>query len=289
MTIKIGSHVSMANGLEGAVIEALSYNANTLMMYTGAPQNTRRKPVSELKINEGLKLLNDNNIKIEDVVVHAPYIINLASYKEDTWKLATDFLKVEIDRVDEIGCKYLVLHPGAFTDMDKEYGINRIAEGLNKVLTEDQNVIICLETMAGKGTELGRNFEEIASIIEKVTLKDKVMVCADSCHLHDSGYDIVGDLEGVLDEFDKTIGLDRLRVFHINGSLNERGAKKDRHANLGAKDDNPKGSDKIGLLTIQKIVHNPRLTNTIFILETPWLDKTTNLYKEEIEAIRSYE
>ncbi len=285
--MKIGSHVSISKGVEGAVKEALSYDANALMLYTGAPQNTRRKPVEEMKVNEAKVLLEKKNIPIENVVVHAPYIINLASYKSDTWQLAKDFLRTEIERTEQIGAKYLVLHPGAFTDKDAEYGINRIATGLNEILTPEQNVIVCLETMAGKGTEIGRSFEEIKAIIDKVELKDKIGVCGDTCHLHDSGYDIITDFDKILDEFDNVVGLDRLKVFHINGSLNPQGAKKDRHANIGATNDNPRGSDYIGLEAIRNIVHNDRIQDVIFILETPWLDKTTNLYKEEIEALRN--
>ncbi|MDE6182784.1 MAG: deoxyribonuclease IV [Eubacteriales bacterium] len=282
--MKIGSHVSMSGGLINAAKEAFSYNANTFMIYTGAPQNTKRSPIEKLKIEEGHKFMQENGIS--DIVIHAPYIINLASYKEDTFSLATDFLKMEIERTEKIGSNYIVLHPGAYTDKDLDYGINRIAEGINMVLTEDTKPMICLETMAGKGTEVGRNFEELKRIIDKVELKHKIGICFDTCHTHDSGYDIINDFDGVMKEFDEIIGLDRLKIFHINGSLNPRGAKKDRHANLGADESNPKGKDYIGFDAIYNIVHSKYSEGRIFILETPWLDTKTNLYKEEIARLR---
>ncbi len=282
----IGSHVSMGKGLEGAVKEAISYNANTFMIYTGAPQNTRRSPIEKMKVEEGHNLMKENNIK--EFVVHAPYIINLASWKDDTYQLARDFLKLELERTEQLGSKYLVLHPGSFTDKDVDYGIDRIINGLNEVLSTNTSVTICLETMAGKGTEIGRNFNELKRIIDGVTLKDKIAVCFDTCHVHDAGYDIVNDLDGVMKEFDDIIGLDKLKVFHINGSLNVKGAKKDRHANIGATENNPKGLDNIGFDAIYKLVHSKYAKDRFLLLETPWLDKTTNLYKEEIAMLRGF-
>ena len=283
--MKIGSHVSMSGGLINAAKEAYSYGANTCMIYTGAPQNTKRSPIEKLKIEEGKEFMSKHNIN--DIVVHAPYIINLASYKEDIYSLAIDFLKQEIERTTAIGSNYIVLHPGSFTDKTAEYGIERIANGLNQVLTEDTKPFICLETMAGKGSEVGRNFEELKAIIDKVELKEKIGICLDTCHLHDSGYDIVNDFDNVMKHFDNIIGLDKVKVIHINGSLNKCGAKKDRHANLGADETNPKGKDYIGFEAIYNIVHSSYLKDKIFILETPWLDAKTNLYKEEIARLRS--
>lgn len=281
--MKIGSHVSMSKGLLGAAQEAVSYRATTFMIYTGAPQNTRRQPIEKLKIEEGKAFMSANGIT--DIVVHAPYIINLASYKDNTFELATTFLAKELERTEAIGAPYLVLHPGAYTDKDLDYGIDRIIEGLNMVLTEEMKVTLCLETMAGKGTEIGRNFNEIKRIIDGVHLKDKLGVCFDTCHTHDSGYDIIDNFDEVMLEFDKEIGLARLKVFHINGSLNKRGAKKDRHANIGAKEDNPRGLDYIGFEAIYNIVHSKYAEGKLLILETPWLDEKTNLYKEEIELL----
>lgn len=282
--MKIGSHVSMSGGLINSAKEAFSYGANTFMIYTGAPQNTKRSPIEKLKIQEGKDFMEKHNIS--DIVVHAPYIINLASYKDDTYSLAIDFLKMEIERTTAIGSNYIVLHPGSFTDKDLEYGIERIANGLNSVLTKDTKPFICLETMAGKGSEIGRNFNELKAIIDKVHFKEKIGICLDTCHLHDSGYDIVNDFNNVMKEFDEIIGLDRVKVVHINGSLNKCGAKKDRHANLGADETNPKGKDYIGFDAIYNIVHSNYLKDKIFILETPWLDSKTNLYKEEISRLR---
>ncbi len=282
--LKIGSHVSMSGGLLGAAKEAYSYGANTFMIYTGAPQNTKRSPMEKLKVKEGQAFMKAYGL--DDIVIHAPYIINLASCKEDTYQLARDFLKLEIERTTEMGSNYLVLHPGSFTTETLEYGTQRIIDGLNEVITEDTKPFICLETMAGKGSEIGRNFEELKAIIDGVKYSDKIGVCFDTCHVHDSGYDIINNFDEVISEFDRIIGLDKLKVFHINGSLNVRGARKDRHANLGASEDNPKGKDHIGRETLYKIVHHPAVQGRPFILETPWLDKKTNLYKEEIAYLR---
>ncbi|WP_330651600.1 deoxyribonuclease IV [[Clostridium] colinum] len=282
--MKIGSHVSISGGLINAAKEAYSYGANTFMIYTGAPQNTKRSPIEKLKIEEGKNFMKTHNIS--DIVVHAPYIINLASYKDDTYSLAIDFLKQEIERTTAIGSDYIVLHPGSFTEKTLDYGIERIANGLNSVLKDDTKPFICLETMAGKGSEVGKNFEELKLIIDKVEKKEKIGICLDTCHLHDSGYDIVNDFDNVMIDFDNIIGLDKIKVVHINGSLNKCGARKDRHANLGADETNPKGKDFIGFDAIYNIVHSKYLKDKIFILETPWLDTKTNLYKEEIARLR---
>ncbi|HCC06707.1 MAG TPA: deoxyribonuclease IV [Clostridiales bacterium] len=283
--MKIGSHVSMSRGLIGAAKEAYSYGANTFMIYTGAPQNTIRKPVSDLKIEEGLIFMKEHDIS--DIVVHAPYIINLASFKPSIFNLAVTFLAKEIERAKAVGSNYLVLHPGSYTEMDSAYGISRIVEGLNEVLTRDLGIFVCLETMSGKGSEVGRSFEELASIIEKVKYNENIGICFDTCHTHDSGYDITNDFDGVINDFDKIIGVDRIKVFHINGSLNPRGASKDRHANIGASDDNPKGKDYLGKEAILKVTHHSVVGEKPLILETPWIDDKTNLYKQEIEVIRN--
>lgn len=273
--MKIGSHVSFsATGLLNAAEEAISYGATTLMIYTGAPQNTRRKPMEEQYVPEGLKLLQEN--AIDDFVVHAPYIINLGSYKKNTFQLAVEFLQQEIKRTAFLGVKHIVLHPGAYTEKDPEYGLNRIAEGLNEVLSEHQDVNIALETMAGKGSELGRTFQELATIIEKVRHNDRLKVCFDTCHTHDAGYDIVGDFDGVMEEFDKVIGLDRLAVFHINDSKNFRGAGKDRHA--------PVGSGLIGFEALHRIVHHDVAKGKPVILETPWIGKDKDNQRPMYEA-----
>lgn len=281
--LKIGSHVSLSTkGLLTATGEAASYGSSSFMIYTGAPQNTRRKPVESLHIEEGQAAMADANI--EEIVVHAPYIINLGSYKENTYQLAVDFLQEEIRRTHALGVRNIVLHPGAFTDKDADYGIDRIAAGLNEVLngTTETDVNIALETMAGKGTEIGRSFEEIARIIEQVDHKERLTICLDTCHIHDAGYDIVNNLDGVLEEFDRIIGLDRIAVVHINDSKNPVGAGKDRHT--------PIGSGWIGFEAINRVVHHEKLQGRPFILETPWIGKDAKtqrpMYEVEIALLR---
>ncbi|WP_054948905.1 deoxyribonuclease IV [Numidum massiliense] len=273
--LKIGSHVSFSKkGLLNATEEALGYGSSSFMIYTGAPQNTRRKPMEKQYVPEGLELMKANGI--DDIVVHAPYIINLGSYKKNTYQLAIDFLKSEIDRTAFIGVKNIVLHPGAYTDKDAAYGIDRIAEGLNEVLTSDQTVNIALETMAGKGTEIGRTFEELAAIIDKVTHNDKLTICLDTCHVHDAGYDIVNDFDGVIEQFDRIIGLERLAVLHVNDSKNFRGAAKDRHA--------PLGSGLIGFHALYDIVNHDVVRDIPIILETPWIGKEKARQRPMYEA-----
>lgn len=275
----IGSHVGMSgkNMMEGSVKEALSYGANTFMIYTGAPQNTRRKPVEELCIDKAWNLMKDNGIK--QFVVHAPYIINLANtIKPETFELATDFLKVEVQRCEAMGSKVLILHPGSHVGAGVEEGTKQIIKGLNMVLEKDQSVYIALETMAGKGSEIGRSFEELAAIYDGVIHSDRLRVCFDTCHTHDSGYDIINDFDGVIDKFDKLIGKDQIAVFHINDSKNPCGAAKDRHANIG--------DGYIGFDALYKIVHDKRFASIPKILETPYIKADDGNkyppYKEEI-------
>jgi deoxyribonuclease-4 len=281
--LKIGSHVSFSDkGLLSAANEAISYGSSSFMIYTGAPQNTRRKPIESMYLEEGKQLMKEGGF--EEIVVHAPYIINLGSYKPNTFELAVSFLQEEIRRTHAIGVKNIVLHPGAFTDKDAAYGIDRIAEGLNEVLngTDQTEVHIALETMAGKGTEMGRTFEEIARIIEKVKQDERLTICMDTCHIHDAGYDIVNDIDGVLEDFDRIVGLERIKVVHINDSKNPLGAAKDRHA--------PIGSGWIGFDAINKVVHHEKLAGRPFILETPWIGKDAKtqrpMYEIEIALLR---
>jgi deoxyribonuclease IV len=262
--------------------EAVSYGANTFMIYTGAPQNTRRKKIEELNIEAGLKHMKEHGI--EEIVVHAPYIINIGNTANPaTFELGVNFLRSEIERTEALGAKQIVLHPGAHVGAGEEAGIKKIIEGLNEVLEKDQNVQIALETMAGKGSECGKSFEELAQIIDGVTHNEKLSVCFDTCHTHDAGYDIVNDFDGVLNEFDKIIGLDRLKVLHINDSKNERGSRKDRHENIGF--------GKIGFKALNYIVHHPQLTDIPKILETPYVGEDKNNkkppYKFEIEMLRN--
>lgn len=281
--LKIGSHVSFSDkGLLSATKEAVSYGSSSFMIYTGAPQNTRRKPIDTMFIEEGNEAMAA--AEIGEIVVHAPYIINLGSYKSSTYQLAVDFLQEEIRRTHALGVRNIVLHPGAFTDKDADYGVERIAEGLNEVLngTNETEVNIALETMAGKGTEIGRSFEEIAAIIDKVQHNERLTICMDTCHIHDAGYDIVNDLDGVLRKFDDLVGLNRIAVVHINDSKNPIGAHKDRHT--------PIGSGWIGFDAINRVVHHEALAGRPFILETPWVGKDAKtqrpMYEVEIALLR---
>ncbi|MEW9500444.1 deoxyribonuclease IV [Jeotgalibacillus marinus] len=282
--LKIGSHVSMGGKkmLLAASEEAASYGSTTFMIYTGAPQNTRRKPIEDLNIEAGTLHMNDNGIV--DIVVHAPYIINIGNTtKPETFELGVNFLRSETERTAALGAKQIVLHPGAHVGAGVDKGIEKIIEGLNEVITKDQEVQIALETMAGKGTECGRSFDEIARIIDGVTHNEKLSVCFDTCHTHDAGYDLVNDFDGVLDEFDKIVGIDRIKVVHVNDSKNIQGASKDRHENIGF--------GHIGFDVLNDIVHHEALKDIPKILETPYVgeDKKNKKppYKHEIEMLRA--
>ncbi|MFB7640051.1 deoxyribonuclease IV [Peribacillus butanolivorans] len=284
--LKIGSHVSMSgkNMLLAASQEAVLYGSNTFMIYTGAPQNTRRKKIEDLNIEAGRLHMEENGIS--DIVVHAPYIINIGNTTNPaTYELGVNFLRCEIDRTEALGARQIVLHPGAHVGAGSELGIKRIIEGLNEVLTADDKVQIALETMAGKGTECGRSFEELAMIIDGVTHNDKLSVCFDTCHTHDAGYNIIEDFDGVLNEFDKLVGIDRIKVLHINDSKNERGMRKDRHENIGF--------GHIGFNALNYIVHHPQLSDVPKILETPYVgeDKKDKKapYKFEIDMFKNNE
>lgn len=276
----LGAHCSMCapKYLLGSVQEALSYHANALMIYTGPPQNTLRKPVELLKAEEARSLLEENNIPIENMIVHAPYIINLANcVNEKTFELAKDFLRKELDRVQQIGAKYLVLHPGSYTTATLKQGISQIITGLNEVLKEEDQVLVCLETMAGKGSEIGTSFEEIKEIIDGVKLNGKLAVCLDTCHIHDAGYDL-SKFDEVLNQFDQIIGLERLKVVHVNDSKNACASHKDRHANIG--------EGMIGFEALNYVVHHPKLKDVVKILETPWINKKAP-YLYEIEMLKN--
>lgn len=287
MKLIIGSHVSFnkEGQLLGCVKEALSYGANTFMYYTGAPQNTNRVVIDKELTKAGMKLMEESGINPSDIIVHAPYIINLANPTSDDF--AANFLRQEVNRCKQLGAKYLVLHPGSHVGTGTDLGIKKIIDGLNKVITKDQNVFICLETMAGKGSEVGHTFEQVKEIIDGVSYKDKIRVCMDTCHISDAGYDIT-DFDTVLDDFDKIIGLDKLACMHINDSKNEKGAKKDRHENFGY--------GNLGFDNLIKIIYNKRLENIPKILETPYVsvdgdskERMYPPYKFEIEMIKKKE
>ena len=278
--MKIGSHVSMKapNFVLGSVEEALSYQANACMIYTGAPQNTRRQPLDEMKIDEAKALMDEHQIPMEQMIVHAPYIINLANtLKVDTYELAVEFLQKEIERVRAIGAKYLVLHPGSHVKAGEDVGLDQIVKGLDEALLGNEDVYIALETMSGKGSELGYTFEQLKYIIDHCKHQKMLRVCMDTCHMHDAGYD-VADFDALLDHFDDIVGLERLVCIHLNDTKNERGAKKDRHANLG--------HGKLGFDTLCKIANHPRVEHVVKILETPWIDGNAP-YKEEIEMLQT--
>jgi len=280
----IGSHVSMSGKkmLLAASEEAVSYGANTFMIYTGAPQNTRRKKIEDLNIEEGRRHMEQHGIN--EIIVHAPYIINIGnSENPDTFDLGVRFLRSEIERTEALGARQIVLHPGAHVGAGTEKGIQKIVEGLNEVLTGKENLQIALETMAGKGSECGKSFEELAMIMDGVIYNDKLSVCFDTCHTHDAGYPIVEDFDGVLNEFDKIVGLDRLKVLHINDSKNAVGMRKDRHENIGF--------GHIGFEALSYIVHHPQLISVPKILETPFVGEDKNNkkapYKHEIAMLKS--
>ena len=284
--MKLGSHVGMKGKdmLLGSAKEAVSYGADTFMFYTGAPQNTRRKDISELNIDPAWEYMKAHGIS--EILVHAPYIINLANtIKPETFELAVEFLDKEIKRT--VACKshVLILHPGSHVGAGSEAGINQVIKGLNEVLTADTNLVIALETMAGKGSEVGRSFEELARIYDGVKYNDKLRVCFDTCHTSDSGYDIINHFDDVINDFDHILGKDQIAAFHINDSKNVPGASKDRHANLGF--------GEIGFEALSYIVHHKDFEHVPKILETPFIPSPTKdkksyaPYKREIEMLRS--
>lgn len=287
MKLILGSHVSFERNeqLLGCVKEALSYGANTFMFYTGAPQNTNRVAINNDLTKQALKLMAENDIDYKNVIVHAPYIINLANPSADDF--AINFLKQEVNRCEQLGVNNLVLHPGSHVGSGVEEGTKRIIEGLNKVIKKDQKVNICLETMAGKGSEVGNTFEQVKTIIDGIVYNDKIKVCLDTCHISDAGYDIA-NFDQVLDDFDRIIGLDKLSCLHINDSKNEKGAHKDRHENFGY--------GTLGFENLINIIYNKRIIDLPKVLETPYVsihddskERMYPPYKFEIDMIKKKE
>ena len=279
----IGSHVGFNKNtqLVGSLQEALSYGANTFMFYTGAPQNTTRSPIEDGLTLEALNIMKNEKIDYSKVIVHAPYIINLCN--ENNFDFSVRFLTEELERVNQLGIQYLVLHPGSHVGLGIEAGINNIIKGLNIVLqnVKDFNqVTILLETMAGKGSEVGSKLEEIKEIIDGIEDKKHIGVCLDTCHLHDAGYDL-SNFDKFLNEFDNIIGINRIGCVHVNDSKNEISSHKDRHENIGF--------GKIGFDTLIKIIYHDKLKEIPKILETPYVDKEYAPYKWEIEMIRNKE
>ncbi len=284
--MKIGSHVSN-NGLKmlvGSVEEALSYGENCFMIYLGAPQTTYRKDVEQLNYQKALEIAKQNGINPEDIIVHAPYIVNLGQKDDEKFNFAISFLAKELAMVGKVGLKYMVLHPGAHVGNGENFALDRIADGINEILrlTSNDNTVIAIETMAGKGTECGKTFEEIKRIIDLVHDKTRIGVCLDTCHIFDAGYDIVNSYEDVINEFDSVIGLKYLKVIHLNDSKNQLGSHKDRHENIGF--------GNIGFNALLKVLNDKRFEQIPKILETPYVSvsklESYPPYKEEIEMLK---
>lgn len=280
--LKIGSHVSMSGDemYLGSVKEALSYDANAMMIYTGAPQNTIRKKIEDLNIENALTYMKEQHFELENVVVHAPYIINLANPDPEKRAFAVSFLTEEVKRTHAMGATQIVLHPGSAVGKDRDEATKWIAEGVNLVIrnTPDANVKIALETMAGKGNEMGKTFEELKNIIDLIEDKSRVSVCFDTCHTHDAGYDIKNNFEDVIKHFDTIVGKEYISVFHINDSKNIQGAAKDRHENLGY--------GYIGFDNLLKVIYHKDFMHIPKILETPYIEGNPP-YQKEIEMIKA--
>lgn len=272
----IGSHVHFKNRqILDSALEAVQYNANTFMFYTGAPQNTIRSSIKKEYLEEAKKIMVENNIDINNVICHAPYIINLANnLKESKYEFSKEFLRKELDRCEELEVKYLVLHPGSSVKIDRNIAIDNIVRAINDITKKDDKCIILLETMAGKGTEIGCNLEEIAYIVKNV--KNNIGVCLDTCHLNDSGINI-NNFDDYLDEFEKQVGIDKIKCVHVNDSKNEINTHKDRHENFGF--------GTIGFDALMNVINNPRLKDVPKILETPYIEDKPP-YKFEIEMIK---
>ncbi len=279
----IGSHVSYKNDTQliGSVEEACAYGANAFMFYTGAPQNTMRGAIDDLKTYTALSMMKENNIELEHVICHAPYIVNLANNIDlEKYQFAQNFLRQEIERCETLGVKYMVLHPGSATKLDRVTALNNIIRGLNNILISSDNIVILLETMAGKGTELGKDISELKYIIDNIEYQDKIGVCLDTCHLNDSGIDM-SDFDAYLDLFDENIGINKIGCIHVNDSKNPLNSHKDRHENIGF--------GTIGFDNLMNVIYNKRLESVPKILETPYIDREYAPYKQEIEMIKKRE
>ncbi|WNE41230.1 MAG: putative endonuclease 4 [Mycoplasmataceae bacterium] len=262
--------------LSGAIEESLSYGANALMVYLGAPQNTYRKPLSELKITEFHQTLKKNNFSIDNIIIHGSYIVNLANItKKEMFSWSVDFLQKEINRMEEIGLKTIVIHPGSSVNASVEESLLQLIKGINLVLAKNSKIRIALETMSGRGSEIGKNFQQLKYIIDNIEKKKQVGVCWDTCHLYSAGYDIKSDLDAVIKEFERLIGLDKLWVIHVNDSLGELRSKVDRHENIGY--------GKIGLEALRKLIWHPKLNDIPKILETP---RERDYFLKEIKVLK---
>lgn len=285
MNLIIGSHVSFNSKkqLLGSVEEALSYNANTFMIYTGGAQSTARSSINDEFTYEAFKVMLENNINPKNVIVHAPYIVNLANKSDERkYDFYIDFMTNELNRVKELGLDKIVLHPGSATTCSREEAILNIANGINKIYEKTSDVMILLEYMSGKGNEVGTSILELKNIIDNINDKDRIGVCLDTCHMNDSGIDI-SKFNEFLDEFDLMIGIDKIKCVHVNDSMNTIGSHKDRHANIGY--------GTIGFDNLINVIYNERLNGIPFILETPYINRNSNdaypPYKMEIDSIKN--
>lgn len=271
----LGTHMSIAGGLNKTAQNVVKMNANTMQIFSRNPRGSNFKNPSEKEVEEFQKIRKEHHFG--PILAHAPYTMNLASAKPEVYEFACDVIREDIQRMDNLGIENIVFHPGSHTGIGTEAGIENIIRGLNQAITESQNIMVLLETMSGKGTEIGVRFEELKTIRDGVNHPEKVGICLDTCHVFSAGYDIVNHLEEVLDELDENIGLSYLRAIHLNDSMMPFGSRKDRHATIG--------DGEIGLEALMKVITNSRLAGIPFYLETPLDDAG---HKKEIQMIKEY-
>lgn len=271
--LNIGCHLSASNGFLEMGKESLEINANTFQFFSRNPRGSKAKEIDPEDVEAFLALAKEN--KFASVLAHAPYTLNACSAKEQTREFTIATMADDLNRMEYLPNNMYNFHPGSHVGQGAEVGIEQITSMLNTILKPDQTTIVLLETMAGKGTEIGRNFEELKRILDGVELKEKMGVCLDTCHIFDGGYDIVNDLDGVIDEFDKVIGLEKLHAIHLNDSMNQMGSHKDRHAKIG--------EGYIGLEALVRVINHPKLRNLPFFLETP---NDLSGYGKEINMLR---
>lgn len=271
----LGTHMSIAGGLNKTAQNVVKMNANTMQIFSRNPRGSNFKNPSEKEVEEFQKIRKEHHFG--PILAHAPYTMNLASAKPEVYEFACDVIREDIQRMDNLGIESIVFHPGSHTGIGTEAGIENIIRGLNQAITESQNIMVLLETMSGKGTEIGVHFEELKTIRDGVNHPEKVGICLDTCHVFSAGYDIVNHLEEVLNELDENIGLSYLRAIHLNDSMIPFGSRKDRHATIG--------DGEIGLEALMKVITNPRLAGIPFYLETPLDDAG---HKQEIQMIKEY-
>ncbi|MTI67087.1 MAG: deoxyribonuclease IV [Firmicutes bacterium] len=272
--MNIGSHLTISKGFENAGKLALDIGANTFQFFTRNPRGGKAKALDLEDIKKLKNIMKDNNFA--PLLAHAPYTLNMASYKGHVWDFAKEMFKDDLKRLETIPCDLYTFHPGSHTGKGVEFGIEKITKLINGVLTGNENTTILLETMSGKGTEIGYTFKQLKEIKDRIKYKELIGVCLDTCHIYAAGYDIVNDLDNVLEKFDKTIGIDSLKAIHLNDSMKEFDSNKDRHAKIG--------EGLIGLEGIKKIINHPQLKELPFLLETP---NELEGYKEEISLLKS--